>query len=265
MIRKPLNRPTPALRLLCFPHAGGSAQAYMGWSAALPPGVELCVAQLPGRCQRFSEPPIERIEPLLDALEASLIPLLDVPFCFFGHSMGALLAFELARRLRRRSGPRPAHLFVSGRRAPRIPEEEEPPSSGLGDAEFIELIRQTGGTPEIVLRTPELMHLMLPVFRADFGVAESWRYEPDEPLDVPITAFGGLEDPSTPRASLEAWTVETRREFSVQIFPGGHFFIDSARDVLLARISATLTGTTPHCGLALRNESGVGGPVREWA
>jgi medium-chain acyl-[acyl-carrier-protein] hydrolase len=179
--------------------------------------------------------------PLVDALEKVLQPLFEqVPFALFGHSMGAPVSFELTRRLRRRGGVQPLHLFVSGRNAPHL-RDTRPQRHKMSDADLLAEVRRYGGTPEEVLRDPELMGLVLPVLRADIQVIETWPHTPGEPLDIPISAFGGLDDPGTSRPELEEWRAHTRREFALQMMPGDHFFIHSAEPVVLAQLSRALS------------------------
>jgi medium-chain acyl-[acyl-carrier-protein] hydrolase len=197
--------------------------------------------QLPGRAGRFREPLFTRMPPLLDALEQCLQPLFEEgPFALFGHSMGALVSFELSRRLKRRGGAEPIHLFVSGRDAPHVPDSR-PPRHTLADAEFVAELRKYGGTPEEVLREAELMELVLPVLRADFQLIETWVHTPGEPLDIPISTFGGLSDSGTSREGLEAWRSHTRHEFALHMLAGDHFFIQSAEQVLLGQLSRALS------------------------
>ncbi|AUX39241.1 thioesterase [Sorangium cellulosum] len=235
-----LPRPNPAarLRLFCFPYAGGSASAYSAWWRELPASVELCTIKLPGREARLREPPFQRLTPLVGALSAALGPWLTKPFALYGHSLGALVAFELARALRRRGAPLPRHLLVSGRRAPHLPMGEA--FHALPDPEFVAWIRRMGGTPDEVLREPELMELFLPVLRADVAVNEAEPFVAEAPLDCPITAFGGVVDERASPAELEAWRELTRGSFRVEMFPGGHFFLRSAQGPLLRSISAVL-------------------------
>jgi medium-chain acyl-[acyl-carrier-protein] hydrolase len=213
--------------------------AYHLWPGEFPPDVELCAVQLPGRGKRRSELPFTRMLPLLEALDAGLAPFFDVPFVFFGHSMGALIAFELTRCLRRRGAPMPLHLFVSARQAPQIPSTE-PPLHHLPEPALLAELRRYGGTPESILEEPYVMSSVLPLIRADFEILETWSHVPEAPLPVPITAFGGLDDVRKPRARLEAWRVQTCSRFALHMVPGDHFFIHSAPPLLFALISKAL-------------------------
>ncbi len=219
------------LRLFCFPYAGGTAQIYRAWGAGLPGTIEVCAAQIPGRGPRMNEAPYTNLAPLVEALTGAVAPLLDKPFAFFGHSMGAMIAFELARALQRERGVSPLHLFVSGRRAPQLPDDE-PPTYNLPHDEFLEELRRLNGTPEEVLRHPEMMELLLPIIRADFSAVQTYDYRPGPPLDCPVTAFGGTEDHEVGRDDLEAWREQTSAGFSVQMFRGDHFFLHDAQPLL---------------------------------
>jgi medium-chain acyl-[acyl-carrier-protein] hydrolase len=231
--------PRARLRLFCFPYAGGGASAYRGWAAALPPDLEVCPVQLPGRESRLREPSFDRSGPLIEALADALAAHLDMPFVFFGHSMGALLSFELARELRRRKGPLPLHLFVSGRRAPQVPAREEP-IHDLPEPEFLAELRQLNGTPEEVLQHTELMRLLIPVLRADFAVNETYVFHPGEPLDLGISAFGGLGDEEVTREDLVGWSEHARGIFRLRMLPGDHFFLHSARDLVTESVARDL-------------------------
>ena len=168
---------------------------------------------------------------MIEALGPALLPFFNKPFAFFGHSMGALILFELTRWLRRTKNPMPVHLFVSGRRAPQVPDRQ-PPSHNLPEPEFIQRLRELNGTPQEVLDHPELMQLMLPLLRADFSVCETYEYQVELPLNCPIAAFGGLEDIEVPREDIEPWRTETTGSFSLHMLPGDHFFLHtSQRDV----------------------------------
>lgn len=238
MYRKP--RPQARLRLFCFPYAGGGAAVYRTWADELPAGVDVCPVQIPGRESRMREPAFTSINALTAALVPALTPFFDLPFAFFGHSMGSLIAFELARALRRRQGPQPIHLFASGHRAPQIPNEDDP-IYNLPEAEFIQELREFNGTPEQVLQNAELMTLLLPVLRADFQVVGTYRYQPEPPLACPISAFGGTQDQDVSEEALAGWREQTAGAFSQRMYPGDHFFIHSVRDPLLRDLALDVT------------------------
>lgn len=184
-------------------------------------------------------PPFVRLKPLIAAIAANIIPHLDKPFAFFGHSMGAIVSFELTRFLRQNYGIEPLYLFVSGRRAPQICSAE-PFIHTLPEPEFLDKLRQLNGTPEVVLTNTELMQLLSPILRADFTVIETYIYANELPLNCPITAFGGLQDPEASFTELEAWQQQTNATFSIQMLPGDHFFLHSAENLLFDRINRAL-------------------------
>ncbi len=227
----------PSVRLFCLPHAGGGATAYRSWAAELPSFVQLCPVRLPGRETRLSEPLYSQMDPLVDALDRELRPWLEIPYAIFGHSMGALLAFEWARRLRRDGYSIPAWLFLSGRRAPDAPGDGRLLHS-LADRKFVEeLTRLYNGIPPEFLGDEALIEVFLPILRADIAVVESYRFREDEPLDCPITVFAGIDDESVSWDQLLAWKRFTSRRFALQMLPGGHFY---PQRPLLQTISATL-------------------------
>jgi medium-chain acyl-[acyl-carrier-protein] hydrolase len=225
--------------MLCFSYAGGGASVYRTWPASLPPAVEICAIQLPGRESRLVEEPYDELAPVVRALAEALSPLLETRFVCFGHSLGGLVAFELARLLRRSALPQPDHLIVSGCVAPHLPDPE-PPIHALPHDEFVRALRRFEGTPRAVLENEELIELILPGLRADFALTERYVYEPDAPLDVPITSFYGDADTAVTEAEAAAWRRETTREFALRRLPGGHFFLRTAQEELLAAVAATL-------------------------
>jgi medium-chain acyl-[acyl-carrier-protein] hydrolase len=223
----------------------------MPWARTLPT-VDVCAVQLPGRENRLREPAYTRFGDLMDATFRVLRPHLDMPFALFGHSMGALIAFELARRLRAEGAPTPAHLFVSGHRAPQLASPRSP-LAHLPDAEFLaELRDRYDGVPAEVLRHPDLMALLLPCLRADLALVEDYRCHEEEPLACPISAYGGEDDPVANEAELAAWQVQTRGGFTLTRFAGTHFFIRSAREDLLAALSRELASVTETMGTVPR-------------
>jgi medium-chain acyl-[acyl-carrier-protein] hydrolase len=227
------------LRLFCFPYAGGGTWSFRDWSNNLPQTIEVCSVELPGRGTQMKLPPFTRLHPLVRAIADALLLHLDKPFAFFGHSMGALVSFEVARLLRKNYNVMPVYLFISGRRAPQLPPTK-PPIYNLPKAEFIEELKQLNGTPAEVLNNRELMDLMLPVLRADFAVLDTYQYINETSLNCPIAVFGGLQDSEVSQEELEAWREQTSSEFSLNMFQGDHFFIHSARQDLLQLISQNL-------------------------
>jgi medium-chain acyl-[acyl-carrier-protein] hydrolase len=234
-------RPNPQarLRLFCLPYAGGSASVFRTWPALLPTEIELCAIQLPGRESRLGEPPLVRLASLVQTLAQAIFPYCTMPFAVFGHSLGALVGFELIRQLRRERYPAPLQLFVSGQTAPQL-GDPDPPIHELPDPEFLQEIRRYNGTPEEVLRHAELMELLFPLLRADFALHETYTYVAEEPLDCPIAAFGGMQDPEVTRGQLSAWRAQTHQMFTLRMLPGDHFFLHSARTLLLQALSQDL-------------------------
>jgi medium-chain acyl-[acyl-carrier-protein] hydrolase len=241
----PRENPSARLRLFCFPYAGGTAMTYRRWPESLPGGVEVCAVQLPGRADRLREKPFCSLLPLVRAVAHAIAPRLDKPFALFGHSMGAMVAFELARHLRGEWGLLPAHLFVSGRRAPQL-DRSERVTYNLSEPEFIESLRDLNGTPPEVLEHRELMQLMSPLLRADFAVCQTYDYLHEPPLACPITAFGGLSDREVSRQQLEAWREQTSASWVLRMLPGDHFFLDSAQGTLLSLLSHELNKLRPE-------------------
>ncbi len=234
------SRPQAAIRLFCFPYSGGSASIFAAWAEIMPAAIEVCPIQLPGRGTRVSTPPFTAIEPLIVATVEALLPYLDKPFALFGHSMGALISFELARFLRRHHGLSPVHLCASAHRAPQLPDRG-PMLHALPEPEFWEELRRLNGTPPEVLRHDELRALIQPLLRADFSVCETYAYAEDAPLACPILALGGLQDSDVTRDDLAPWRAQTEGAFAVRMLPGDHFFINTARQLLLQTLARDLS------------------------
>ncbi len=237
-------RPQAALRLFCFSYAGGGAAVYRPWALALPHSVDVAAVLLPGRESRLREPPPLSMGALLQGLVPALLPHLDRPFAFFGHSMGALVAYETTRALQRRGAPVPARLLLSGRRAPHLPEND-PPMHQLDDEAFIaEIDRRYKGIPPEVLEHRDLLDLLLPGLRADMTVIETHRHEGSTVYNGPITAFGGTHDARAPREQLEAWQQHTPQPLTLRQFEGGHFYFNEprVRDSLIAAVAGELQG-----------------------
>lgn len=234
----PKPNPQAVMRLFCFHYAGGNALIFRDWWKGLTPEIEVCAVQLPGRGLRLNEAPYTRLMPLAETLSHVVHACGDKPFAFFGHSMGSLLSFELARAMRRNYGLEPRHLFASGRQAPSLTNSEAQ-TYNLPESEFIEAVRRMSGTPAEVLENPELMQLILPQLRADFEVCDTYTYTPEPPLSCPITAFGGLQK-CVKLEELEAWREHTSGAFTIRRFPGDHFFLNTSQPLLLRVLAREL-------------------------
>jgi medium-chain acyl-[acyl-carrier-protein] hydrolase len=227
------------LRLFCFPYAGGNAAVFARWPRMFPDWVEICSLQYPGRGNRMREAPFTSLGPLALDISTAIEPLLDLPFAFFGHSMGALIAFELARELRKKQKGFPVHLFASASRAPQFRIRDRIVYN-LPESEFIEELRRLNGTPAEVLENKELMELMLPLLRADFSVAQTYECHEQPPLSCPISAFGGEDDSSVSVPELEGWREQTAKAFSLQMFAGDHFYLQASDRVLTEALQMKL-------------------------
>jgi medium-chain acyl-[acyl-carrier-protein] hydrolase len=215
-IVRPVRRPQALLRLVCFPPAGGGAATYRPWAQRLPPAIELCAVEPPGRGTRLRETPLDTLAALVDGCLPAVAREVEPPFALFGHSMGALLAFEVARRLA------PEHLFVSGHRAPSLPMRRAP-IYALPDAELCAHLARYNGTPRALLDEPDVMRLLLPAIRADLAAAETYAYGGGAPLACPLTAFGGDADEVAAYGELAAWSAHTTGPFAQRTFAGDHF------------------------------------------
>lgn len=235
--RKP--KPNAQLRLFAFPHAGGSAVAFHSWADELAENIELVVIQLPGRSERLKESPFKRLSLLVPALVEVLTPYLDRPYAFFGHSMGALISFELIRQLRKRGATLPQSLFVASRRAPQL-LDNSPPIHMLPEAKFLAALQRYGGIEESLLKETELIKLLLPTLRADFAILETYVYASEAVLELPITVFGGIMDSNVTETSLQDWQAQTSKEFQLQMFTGNHFFLREHYKDLCQTISQQL-------------------------
>jgi pyochelin biosynthetic protein PchC len=229
----------PRLRLVCFPHAGGTASAYRQWPARLPADVELIAVRYPGRQDRLGEPFVESMDEMADLVVAALGPELDLPVALFGHSMGSAIAFEVARRL----PVAPLVLFASGRAAPHL---VQPSTLGTGgDAALLAEMRRLDPGNAAVFDDVELRDLVLPAVRADYRLIESYRPAPDARLAVPIVAYIGDADPTYQLPDVRAWSALTTASCQVRVFSGGHFFLVPREAQLLAdlvrRLDALLT------------------------
>ncbi|MFF1379619.1 thioesterase II family protein [Streptomyces sp. NPDC058308] len=234
---------TARARLLCLPHAGGSASFYLPFSRSLAPDVDVLTVQYPGRQDRRHEPCVDSIAGLADALVDEVLPWADRPLAVFGHSMGAMVAFELARRLEQR-GTQPLVVFASGRRAPSRRREDSSPVHLRDEKGLIAELRALSGTDARVFEDEDLLRMALPAIRSDYKAAETYRYVPGPPLAAPVRAHVGVDDPKATLDEVRSWATHTAGGFEMDTHPGGHFYLtDQMPDVAAAvsrQISALL-------------------------
>jgi medium-chain acyl-[acyl-carrier-protein] hydrolase len=232
------TNPAGAMRLFLFPFAGGNANSFLPWQELLGPGLELRVAQLPGRGVRLFDPPLADMDELVARLTRAVTGLADRPFAFFGHSLGALVAFEVARQLRRAGRPAPISLWVSGAESPRTRLVRRQLHT-LADAELIAALVDYNGTPAEMLQDQELMQLVLPGLRADFALNERYLYRPEPPLDLPIHLLLGDQDPHVEADRAAGWSFESSRPVRRHLFRGDHFFLDAHRHSIATLLAGT--------------------------
>jgi medium-chain acyl-[acyl-carrier-protein] hydrolase len=235
----PRPNPNARMRLFCLPFAGGGASTYHGWPHALPGEIEMRAVQLPGREARLGEPRARSARALAQSIAGALEPYLERPFALFGYSMGALLAFETARELRRRGRPLPIHLFVAAMRAPHLPGKV-PPLASLSQEELLRGVRHYYQPPEEAFQIPELLELFLPVLRDDIALVDAYAYYDEPPLSCAIDAYVGEDDRSTDVDSASLWGRHGTGPFALDTFPGGHFFLQGALPQLQRKVAARL-------------------------
>lgn len=240
-------------RLYCFCYAGGSAANYASWHADLGPDIEVCAIELPGRGMRFGEAPETSLAQVTETVAQMIARQGGAPFAFFGHSLGALLAFEVARYLQQRGLPTPLHVFASGASAPQHRRQTD--VHLLEDGALIDKLKEFNGTPPAVLENRELMELLLPMLRADFSMAANYTYRAAPLLRLPLTVLMGRDDENSEGDGVEGWRKETTGPFHVEWFEGGHFFIHPKRDAVLEFVQSHLRGSLR--GLALSAMSGA--------
>ncbi len=236
------RRPKPEadVRLFCFPFAGGGASTYRDWQSALGPRIDVYPVQLPGREDRLKERPEGSMRVLASRLADALKPLFRGRFAFFGHSMGALIQYELTRELERRGADLPFLIMPSARRAPHIALQSEP-IHHLSDEAFIKRLNDRyQAIPEAVLAEPELMAIFIPMLKADFQMLETYRHEDAAALRAPISAFAGARDAGETPALVWKWRELTAGPFKLDVIDGGHFFLSESRAALLPAVSAAL-------------------------
>lgn len=241
------SSPDAPVRILCLPHAGAGASVYRAWGAGLPGSVGVCPVQPPGRERRYKEQPLSNAAAIADRLAPEVMAEVAAPYVVFGHSTGALCAFELAREIRRLNGLMPAHLFVAGRPAPHLPMQRTA-VSGLPVTELAVVLRRIGGTPEELLNDPDLLARFQPLLAADFAVNETYAYSPQPPLDIPITALAATQDPLAGLAQMLAWEEHTTAEFQLHALNGGHFAVFDREQGALDRINSVLDAIVNRAG-----------------
>ncbi|MPY57001.1 thioesterase II family protein [Streptomyces spongiae] len=248
--------PETWLTLYCLPHAGGSARPYGGLGTAVPPGVRVVPLELPGHGTRLREPLLRDIGQVVTEVIRLMGEYQGRPFALFGHSFGALVAYETTRRLRQLSTP-PELLLVSGRNTPVWPLSHEPIHT-LPDPLFTAGLRRMGGIPQALLAHPSVLQVYLPSLRADLGMVETYAHTHSEPLDVPIAAFAGLRDRLTDPAGMEAWAELTERHFELTLLRKGHFFLDEPE--FRAALADRLGRLGPPAVLAPTESGSTAGP-----
>lgn len=235
------NKTTDAkLRLFCFPHSGGAASFFRPWKDDFPASLELISVQLPGREERSFEAFVTNVGVLAKQISDNLCMYRDAtPFVFFGHSLGSLIAFEVVNELQKRSLSIPEYLIISGHNAPQFQNDKEI-IHRLPDELFIKGMMKYQGMSYEVLENKELLAALLPRLRADFTLSETYKYEEKPRIECPILALGGKEDTTVPYSKLKAWENYTTKEFTINLFPGGHFFLNTYKEGVLATISTII-------------------------
>ncbi|MDT0462181.1 thioesterase II family protein [Streptomyces gibsoniae] len=242
-VRPLAARPNARLRLLCFHPAGGGPGLFRDWPTALPADIEVLAVHLPGRETRLDDPCLTNYQDAVAQLHTALRPFLSGSYALFGHSLGGLLAYGVAKAAARHGDPAPARLLVSGCAGP----GSTPAKTGRGswtDAELIKELREMGGTPEEILADPVLLDLILPPLRADYALCDSFAEPGGPPLGCPVSVLGG-EDDHVSLADLRRWSATTGGGSSLRLFPGGHFFLlDPSADAVLTAVTADLGAGT---------------------
>ena len=237
-----LPRRDPAVRLFCIPHAGAGASAYVAWRNGFPDWIEVCPVQLPGRENRYGEPVPDDMHTLVAMLAEALEPLLDRPVALFGHSMGALIAYELAVQWMNGGGPVPRHLFLSGCLPPHRMEDRT--LAGEEDGELLDLLRSYNGMDPALLGAEEFVDFIVPVFRRDLRLVDSFVRNPAQPpLPCPVTVFSGVEDPFVDPEQAAEWEAYAGGGFQLRLFAGDHFYLRDSKDDIIGHIRLCLSQT----------------------
>lgn len=239
VVHEARNAQDVRMRLFCFHYAGATASIFRTWQDSLPGWLEVVAVQLPGRDYRFGEPLLEDAGPIAAELAQEIQPLLDRPYVFFGHSMGALIAFDLAHELRRRGSRQPELFIASGRNAPKFLWRDAG-IQALSDDVFIATVRDYNGTPEALLNEPSMRDLWLPRLRADLTISATYKYAQPAPLDCPLLVLHGTNDGLISDEGLRGWLTETRGPVRYVCYPGNHFFLHSDEQIVLADVSREL-------------------------
>ena len=232
------TRPWASMRLFCLPHAGGSAVFYRPWAKQVSPAVEVQAVQYPGRADRMADAPVADAHQLARLVAGAMAPLMDRPAALFGHSMGAVLAYEVARLLQER-GSAPVHVFASGTRPPHDRGDDRRVSD-LDDDGVVQEMIELGGTDADALREPELRELVLPYVRNDFALIEDYAHRDGTRLTVPITAIIGDSDAHVSPEQARGWAQATDGRFALRTLPGGHFYLAEQQAAVIAEIHRTL-------------------------
>ncbi|MEQ5778007.1 thioesterase [Thalassospira sp. NFXS8] len=238
---QPTPRHSTRMRLFCLPCAGGGASFYRLWQSKLPDDIEVIPICLPGREQRLGEPAIDHIDQMVPGLEKAVLPLLDLPFAFFGYSMGGIIAHHLACHLAIQGHHTPAHLFIAALRGPDLPLSR-PPVHALPSNELWQHIANYGGTPKEILESAEFRALLEPSLRADFKLVETTSSRNLQKLNCPVTVFGGTTDTSPRPGELAGWHQATNAHVTIHTYHGGHFFIQDHQNTLLSIIASEMSG-----------------------
>ena len=237
---------SPRVRIVCVPFSGGSATAFASWSYALPAGVAVHGAQLPGRQKRIAEEPCRRTADVVGPLVEAVVSMPSAPVVLFGDCTGAFIAFELARQLQARSHMQLLHLVVSCCRAPQLPYRQSPIHFLPAD-ELKKKLVDLDVVPSWLLQNDRAFHDFLPLLRADFELAESYSYEPERPLSCPITAFAGSQDAHTTIDEVQTWVTQTTGSFQTRVFEAGHNLSETHRALLLVEIAQVVNAAIREC------------------